>query len=126
MAQSHRSQMGERRYSLARDFSPHPGPRYKSQGKHSGEQFREKLWSWIQDGGPILLDLDGTSGIGSSFIDEAFGGLVFARNMTAADVRARIKLKSELDESYLLDYEDSLEKAEADRVAGRLRAQGRG
>lgn len=123
MTRSPRSLMGERRYSLARDFSAHPGPRYKRQGKHSGEQFRDKLLTWLEEPGTIVLDLDGTSGIGSSFIDEAFGGLVFARGMPASEVRNRIRLKSELDASYILDFEDSLEKAEADRVAGRSKVR---
>ena len=29
--------------SIAREFSPTPGPRFENEGSHSGQEFREKL-----------------------------------------------------------------------------------
>jgi hypothetical protein len=113
MVRLRRSPNNERLVSLAKDFSRHPGPRYKAQGKDSGEQFRKRILSWLKDSDLLLVDLDGTSGIGSSFIDEAFGGLIFAEGMTPDEVRRRIKVKSDLDASYLLDFEDSIARAAA-------------
>lgn len=60
------------------DFSRYPGPRYIKLGKYSGEEFRdEKLIPAIKiHGGKIQVDLDGVAGYGSSFLDEAFAGLI--------------------------------------------------
>ncbi len=60
-----------------KDFTKFPGPRYIRLGKHSGEEFRNTiLIPAIQENGSIIVDLDGTIGYGSSFLDEAFAGLV--------------------------------------------------
>lgn len=109
--------MSEVRISLARDFSRHPGPRFIEQGPHSGEAFRKLLLKKLAGSDTALVDLDGTSGIGSSFIDEAFGGLVKREGWSVADVRRRIRVKSELDESYLLEFEDSLRNAGLSRAS---------
>lgn len=60
------------------DFSEFPGPRYESLGPHSGEEFRLKVLipAINQYGGKITVNLDGAFGYGSSFLDEAFGGLI--------------------------------------------------
>lgn len=60
------------------DFSKFPGPRYKKLGKYSGEEFRETVLMPEIDQGTddLMVDLDGVLGYGSSFLEEAFGGLV--------------------------------------------------
>jgi hypothetical protein len=109
--------MSEKSVSLARDFSRFPGPRFIKQGPHSGELFRRKLLDWLKRYDRIVVDLDGTTGIGSSFIDEAFGGLIFAEGMSREDVRKRVRVRSRLDESYLIEFEDSVRRAKAKQVA---------
>lgn len=64
-----------------RDFSEFPGPRKESIGPNSGEKFREtvllpKLKEHPND--LIVVNLDGTAGYGSSFLEESFGGLIRA------------------------------------------------
>lgn len=61
-----------------KDFTEFPGPRYISLGPNSGEEFRLKyLIPAINEyGSSIAVDLDGTMGYGSSFLEESFGGLV--------------------------------------------------
>ena len=61
--------------SVARDFSRFPAGRYISDGKHSGERFRAMLLPKLR-AGKVCVVLDGTMGYGSSFLEEAFGGLV--------------------------------------------------
>ena len=66
--------------NIANDFSDTPGGRYKSEGKYSGEEFRENIlkvkYFEAKDKGEILeINLDGCFGFPSSFIDESFGGL---------------------------------------------------
>jgi hypothetical protein len=93
--------------SVARDFSRTPGSRYMSEGEHSGELFRrEKLLPLVKramnEGVALKLDLDGTAGYGTSFLEEAFGGLVREDGIAAADLLTALKIKSE-EEDYLTD-----------------------
>ncbi|HBS6036907.1 TPA: STAS-like domain-containing protein [Klebsiella aerogenes] len=60
-----------------KDFSKYPGPRYESLGENSGEKFRDTfLIPAILENDEIAIDFDGVFGYGSSFLEEAFGGLV--------------------------------------------------
>lgn len=60
------------------DFSEFPGPRYINLGPDSGELFRKKvlLREIEENKGELAVVLDGAFGYGSSFLDEAFGGLI--------------------------------------------------
>ena len=63
--------------SVAKDFTRFPAGRYKSKGSTSGEAFRELfLEGPISRGETVTVNFDGTVGYGSSFLEEAFGGLV--------------------------------------------------
>jgi hypothetical protein len=66
--------------SVAKDFSDTPGPRYSEQGEFSGEDFfgqllLPKFQEAIKRSTTLVVDLDGTEGYASSFLEEAFGGL---------------------------------------------------
>jgi len=87
------------------EFSKTPGSRYITNGKHSGEQFREevlksKYLEAIQAGVKLHVDLDGTAGYATSFLEEAFGGL--AREYGSAKVAAVLEFTSN-DEPYLIE-----------------------
>ncbi len=61
------------------EFTEFPGPRYESLGPFSGERFRDEVILKTlekHDISEIQIDLDDTAGYGSSFLEEAFGGLV--------------------------------------------------
>ncbi|MCC8954316.1 STAS-like domain-containing protein [Bradyrhizobium sp. Pear77] len=105
--------MSARKISLAQDFSRHIGPRFIKQGPFSGENFRKVLIAALKENDVVTVDLDGTTGIGSSFLDEAFGGLVFAEGMTKVDVRRRVRVKSDRDQSYLATVNEAIELAQA-------------
>lgn len=67
------------RISVARDFSMVPAGREVVDGPFSGERFRQQhLFPALKTGNQVIVDLDGTLGYGSSFLEEAFGGLVRA------------------------------------------------
>lgn len=60
-----------------KEFSKYPGPRYESLGENSGEKFRDSfLIPAMMENDAISVDFDGVFGYGSSFLEEAFGGLV--------------------------------------------------
>lgn len=63
--------------NIAEEFSVYPGGRYPSDGKFSGEEFRQQfLEPYLAGGESVCVELDGTRGYGSSFLEEAFGGLI--------------------------------------------------
>ena len=60
--------------NVARDFTRFPSGRYKRNGSTSGEAFRERfLEEPLRRGEVVQVELDGTIGYGSSFLEEAFG-----------------------------------------------------
>ncbi|MGX7654692.1 STAS-like domain-containing protein [Shewanella putrefaciens] len=59
------------------DFSKYPGPRFERLGPNSGEEFRVKvLKPAVDNSEEVIVNLDNVFGYGSSFLEEAFGGLV--------------------------------------------------
>jgi hypothetical protein len=87
--------------SIARDFSKFPAGRFYTDGPYSGERFRvEVLVPALDVAETVVVDLNGVSGFGSSFLDEAFGGLVRARVLSASEALARVNFVS-ADESYI-------------------------
>ncbi len=88
---------------IAEEFTETPGPRFKSEGAYSGQEFRE---GWLKprfeqaeaSRKKLLVDLDGGFGYATSFLEEAFGGL--ARQYSPETVLKVLEFKSE-DEPYL-------------------------
>lgn len=70
---------------IVSDFHPYPAGRYVDDGPGNGTTFREKfLVPVLQKREHVTIDLDGAPGYPSSFLEEAFGGLVrrgFTKNM---------------------------------------------
>lgn len=83
-----------RTISIAKEFSVYPGGRTEEDGPHSGKEFREKfLLPIFNTNEPVIIDFDGTRGYGSSFLEEAFGGLV-RRGIPKERIHAQLILKS--------------------------------
>ncbi len=83
--------------SISNDFSRTPAGRYHSDGPFSGQKFREEfLIPKLKAGSEIEVDLDGELGYGSSFLEEAFGGLIRA-GFKVADLKARLIVISTLN-----------------------------
>jgi len=62
---------------VGRDFAPTPGGRYRRQSKWSGEEFRETfLEPPLREGKTVVVDLDSAVGFSTSFLEEAFGGVI--------------------------------------------------
>jgi len=81
--------------SIAKDFSETPGPRSREEGEFSGDEFREvllepKFLEARQANEQLLVDLDGTAGYATSFLEAAFGGL--AREYEPSEVLKLIRL----------------------------------
>lgn len=85
---------------ISRDFSEFPGGRYQEEGDYSGEAFREevlfpKYEKCEQENDKLSIDFDDTYGFATSFLEEAFGGLV--RNHHKRGILNRIIIISKDD-----------------------------
>lgn len=92
--------------TILKDFSATPGTRHRFEGDFSGEKLREEvlepiLREAIESNKLLVINLDGTAGYGTSFLEEAFGGLIRA-GFNYKSVIDHIKLISN-EEEYLID-----------------------
>ena len=81
--------------NVANDFSRYPAGRYVTDGPYSGEKFRERILLPALKESPqkLIIEFDGARGYGSSFLEEAFGGLVRA-GMDSKELFDRIDFRS--------------------------------
>ena len=87
--------------NIAESFTDAPGGRNKTDGKYSGEEFREKFLepAFDQQNEIITIELDGTFGYPPSFLEEAFGGLVRIKKWTKDEILERLEFISNEDSS---------------------------
>lgn len=101
---------------VATDFFDAPAGRFPEDGDYHGQRFRsEHLLPALEDGGEVLIDLDDAEGYGSSFLEEAFGGLVRLCGYTAAELHERLFLKSDEDESVLQEIWEYIDTAKPEK-----------
>ncbi|WP_442527656.1 STAS-like domain-containing protein [Shewanella frigidimarina] len=102
--------------NLAKDFSPNPFGRYRSDGPNSAERFRDDvlknaLNKCKQENDKLSVYLDDVPiGLGSSFLDEGFAGLVFKGYFTVDELKSLLEIKSE-DSSYSQEIWSYIEEA---------------
>ena len=99
--------------NVAKDFSPYPSGRYKRDGPHSGEVFRDDwLVPALQESQELVVELDDVEGYGSSFLEEAFGGLVRKGFSTADVLKNQLKLTSS-DDALIEEIRSYIDEAES-------------
>ena len=109
---------------IAKQFSAYPSGRVPKDGDNNGERFRnEILIPALNDvidgkGGAAILvvDIDGCRTFGSSFLEEAFGGL--ARVPAFRYMEAMDKLKIKCSKPHLRIYHDAIIEYLNDAKAG--------
>ncbi|MBI1363155.1 MAG: DUF4325 domain-containing protein [Proteobacteria bacterium] len=96
--------MSTKEISVAEDFSRYPIGRTREESAYCGDVFRERhLVPAFKNAQTVHVNLDGTAGYGSSFLDQAFGGLVRYEGYTADELHQRLKLTSNDDESLIAE-----------------------
>lgn len=84
-----------RTIKMGRDFSPCPGGRSRADGPWCAEAFREDtLLPALEAEDTVVLYLDCAEGYGSSFLSEAFGGLVSTGRYTADQLHEKLRFES--------------------------------
>jgi hypothetical protein len=104
------------------NFAEYPGPRYKTQGPFSGEEFyigelNEKFYDCYKYHKQLVIELDGTAGYPSSFLDEAFGELVYdfsikvVESIVSIETNMYKKRKQKVEEETYPQWEIKREEA---------------
>lgn len=107
--------MNVHRLDVGKDFSDVPSGRYPEDGEFNGQRFRtEFLVPLLRTYDRLEVVLDGTEGFGSSFLEEAFGGLIRLEGFSKSDLHSRLILISESPSTkrYKRKIEQYLDKAE--------------
>ena len=103
-------------------FSRFPGPRFTSQGKFSGELFREqfllpKVRHAVDSGEMLTVDLTGLIACGTSFLEEAFGGLIRENKYQLAQLQPVLEIKCDDRRRYVDEISRYMQAAEDERRA---------
>ncbi len=101
---------------LSTDFSATPGGRLIAEGDFSGEKFRDEVllakYEEAEQSNTMLeIDFDDCYGVGTSFLEEAFGGLV--RKYHKHGILKRLKIVALEDETIPGNIKKYVEEAEA-------------
>lgn len=105
--------MPNKSITIATDYSSEPFGRYPSDGDANGTRFREEwLKPALTDSETVTVVLDGAEGYGSSFLEEAFGGLVRLCGFTEKDLHQRLKLISDDDPSLVDEVWEYIDRAQ--------------
>lgn len=100
-------------YNIAKEYTDIPGPRYRSEGIFSGEDFRETILLKLVERAKteqekILIDLDGGYGYPTSFLEEAFGGLI--RVLKDKTINELIEFKSDEEPALIEEIEEYMRR----------------
>ncbi len=101
---------------ISTEFSEMPSGRTREEGEYSGEEFRDDLlikrYEEAEKNNDILvIDFDDGYGFGTSFLEEAFGGLV--RKYHKHGALERMKFIAEEDETIPDNIAKYIKEAEA-------------
>lgn len=102
---------------ISKDFSRTPGARFPEEGDWSGEDFRKrylipKLNEALQRNVKLVVDLDGTAGYGTSFLEEVFGGLIREEHYSLSVLSNVLKIKSDEDPDYIEEINEYMKAAD--------------
>ena len=105
-----------KKIKISEDFSEVPAARYPSEGDYSGQEFRENilfpnLKKAIDSNEKLDIDLDGTAGLGTSFLEESFGGLIRIHKLKYEEIITHINLISNEEPDYIVEIFEYLEAA---------------
>lgn len=81
--------------AIARDFSRFPAGRFREDGDASGAAFRDMLVEALRSNERVEIVFDDVAGFGSSFLEEAFGGLVRECHMDRAFLDEHLHLRAD-------------------------------
>lgn len=85
--------MSNKMINFVEEFTDMPAGRYREDGRFSGEVFRDDLLvPALKNNSIVTLDLSNAYGFGSSFLEEAFGGIIRNKSFTLEDLKKKLKI----------------------------------
>ena len=103
---------------VATDFYRRPAGRFKSDGRYSGETFREDFLlpklQQLADNDKLIVDFTDVSMSGSSFLEEAFGGLVRKGYFTVEQLEEKLEIRAESRKVILEKIREYIESAKVE------------
>lgn len=83
---------------LASDYFPYPSGRFSSDATFNGQRFRDEilepaLRAALESGDKVIIDIDGVRSFGSSFLEEAFAGLVRLGKFSRAQLLKHLEIR---------------------------------
>lgn len=109
--------------SIATDYSTSPAGRTPADGPYNGQRFRNDvlipaLREAVSAKTVLVVDLDGAFSYSSSFLEEAFGGLVRSGGFAPSEIKAHLQLQSKnpIYASFVKDAQLYLDEALRARV----------
>ncbi len=79
---------------VGRDYSPFPGGRVREDGPFNGQEFREDvLMPALLAADHVVIVIDSAKGYGSSFLEEAFGGLVRNGGFSLSELKEKLEIR---------------------------------
>lgn len=101
--------------SISNDFSLFPAGRYEKDGPYTGEGFRKNvLVPALAEYTTVTIQLDNPLGYGSSFLEEAFGGLVREEGFSEEELSGRLVFEGK-KESVKLSIHSYIHKAQIEK-----------
>ena len=98
------------------DFSKTPYGRTDEDGAFNGKRFRmQKLKPAFDSGEKVDIDFNGVAPPGSSFLHEAFGGLIRYESMTLGSILQKLNIISDFP-FYEIQIKKFLEEEEQERL----------
>ncbi|MBK3516674.1 STAS-like domain-containing protein [Carboxylicivirga marina] len=90
--------------TVLNDFTEYPGLRHCKISDDSGEEFYHKVLNYafkdaLEKRTKLIVELDNTAGFAPSFIDEAFGNLVY--DFTLDEVKKTLEIRSNQEPSWV-------------------------
>jgi hypothetical protein len=100
---------------ISSDFSETPGARYYTDGHDSGQEFyenhlRSAFKEALEAGQILTVDLDGTEGYATSFLDEAFMRL--AKEFGKETALAHIRIISSEEPDWITEIQNYIKEIE--------------
>lgn len=107
--------MNTKTLNIEKDFTWAPAGRYRKHGDYTGQVFREDfLVPALNEASKVIVNLDGVIGYGSSFVEEAFGGLIREENFRKALLKEKLEIYSDEFPSIINEIWKYIDEAEGE------------
>ncbi|NRP11462.1 hypothetical protein XMM379_000632 [Aliiroseovarius sp. xm-m-379] len=103
---------------ISKEYAAYPAGRDENDGPFNGQRFREEIllprYNEAKEAGKrLIVSLAGVMSFGSSFLEEAFGGMVRVEGINKKDFLDRLEIRSDRasDKRYIAAIREYIKEA---------------